>query len=143
MIPPEADAEFVAYIEDVLDLHEWPHDPNCLVVNMDEQPVQLVKDTCQPLPAEPGQPQCSDHEYEQAGTAWVFLFTEALSGWRHVSVLTRQCLRTRTPSLLSLVCRVTPWAHDRNTRQRSVDWQFTMENARIKLIHLYPQVQLS
>jgi hypothetical protein len=37
---------------------------------------------------------------------------------------------------------VTPWARDRNARQRGVDWQFTMKDARIKLKRLYPQVQL-
>src|SRR3989304_4321385 len=44
VIPPEADAEFVACMEDVLDVYERPYDPNCPVVNMDEQPVQLVQE---------------------------------------------------------------------------------------------------
>jgi hypothetical protein len=86
VIPPEADAEFVACMEDVLDVYERPYDPNRPVVNMDEQPVQLVKDTRQPLETEPGQPRRYDHEYERAGTASVFLFTEALGDWRQVSV---------------------------------------------------------
>jgi hypothetical protein len=86
VIPPEADAEFVACMEDVLDVYERPYDPNCPVVNMDEQPVQLVKEIRPPLEAEPGQPRRYDHEYERAGTASIFLFTEALAGWRQVSV---------------------------------------------------------
>jgi hypothetical protein len=60
-----------------------------------------------------------------------------------LSVLTRHCLRTRTPSLPALVRKVTPWARDRNARQCAVDWQFTTENARIKHKRLYPQIQLS
>ncbi len=60
-----------------------------------------------------------------------------------LSVLTRQCLRTRTPSLTALVRKVTPWARDRNARQRGVDWQFTTKDARIKLGRLYPQVRMS
>ena len=67
MIPPEADAEFVACMEDVLDVYERPCDPNRPVVNMDEQPVQLVKEVRQPLEARPGQPRRYDHEYERAG----------------------------------------------------------------------------
>jgi DDE superfamily endonuclease len=86
VIPPEADAEFVACMEDVLDVYERPYDPNCPVVNMDEQPVQLVKEVRRPLEVEPGQPRRYDHEYERAGTASIFLFTEALGGWRQVSV---------------------------------------------------------
>ena len=44
VIPPEADAEFVAHMEQVLDLYQRPYDPDCPVVCMDEQPVQLVKE---------------------------------------------------------------------------------------------------
>jgi len=60
-----------------------------------------------------------------------------------LSVLTRQCLRNRTASVSALVRKVTPWARDRNTRQRAVHWQFRTKDARIKLKRLYPEVQLS
>ena len=50
VIPPEADAEFVACMEEVLDTYEKPYDPACPVLCMDEQPVQLVKETRQPIP---------------------------------------------------------------------------------------------
>jgi hypothetical protein len=56
VIPPEADAEFVACLEEVLDLYERPYDPNHPIVNMDERPVPLVKETRQPLAAKPGRP---------------------------------------------------------------------------------------
>ena len=42
VIPPEADAEFVAHMEDVLDVYSRPFDPKVPVLCMDEQPVQLV-----------------------------------------------------------------------------------------------------
>ena len=45
VIPPQADAEFVAHMEQVLDLYQQPYDPAGPVVCMDEQPVQLVKET--------------------------------------------------------------------------------------------------
>jgi hypothetical protein len=222
VIPPKADAEFVACMEDILDLYKRPYDPKRPIVNMDEQPVQLVKEIRQPLPTRPGRARRYDHEYERAGTACIFLFTEALGRWRDVhvrqrrtavdwaqeiaelletryaeaekvilicdnlnthrissfykafdpakarrlaerieihytpnhgswlniaecelSVLSRHCLRARTPSIQSLIRKVTLWAEDRNNRQRGVDWQFTTANARIKLKRLYPQIQMS
>lgn len=43
-----------------------------------------------PIPAAPGQPAREDYEYERNGTGSVFLFTEALQGWRQVSVRDRR-----------------------------------------------------
>jgi hypothetical protein len=57
---------------------------------MDEQPIQLFKETRVPLPMESGQPEKYDHEYERNGTANHFLFTEPLGGWRRVSVRERK-----------------------------------------------------
>ena len=54
MIPPKANAEFVARMEDVLDLYKRPYDPKYPVLNMDERPVQFVKEMRQPLPGRPG-----------------------------------------------------------------------------------------
>jgi hypothetical protein len=51
VIPPEADAEFVAGMEQVLDTYAMPYDPSCPVLCMDEQPVQLLKETRIPIPA--------------------------------------------------------------------------------------------
>ena len=51
VIPPEADAEFVAGMEDVLETYEKAYDPTCPVVCMDEQPIQLFKETRTPIPA--------------------------------------------------------------------------------------------
>jgi hypothetical protein len=69
-------------MEDVLDVYERPYDPAAPVVCMDEQPVQLIKETRRPLRARPGKPRRVDFEYERAGTASIFLFTEPLKGWR-------------------------------------------------------------
>jgi hypothetical protein len=222
VIPPQADAEFVACMEDVLDIYKRPSDPKRPVLNMDERPVQLVKEVRRPLAGGPGRVRRYDHEYERAGTACVFLFTETLDQWRDVrirpqrtavdwaqemaqvlenrypqaekvivicdqlnthtpasfykafppaearrlaerieihhtpkhgswlnlaecelSVLSRHCLRRRTPSMRSLIHKVTPWATERNRRQSGVDWQFTTADARVKLKSLYPHIQLS
>jgi len=220
VIPPEQSAEFVAHMEDVLELYQQPYDPKHPVICMDEQPVQLVKETRIPLPAKPGQPESVDYEYERNGTANIFLFTEPLAGWRkavvterrtavdwateiqrlltedyadsetvvlvcdqlnihklaslyqafppatarrlverleihhtpkhgswlniaenELSALTRQCLNRRIPDRQTLEQETTAWYSERNQLQKSVDWQFTTTDARIRLKRLYPQTE--
>jgi hypothetical protein len=207
-------------MEDILDLYCLPYDPDIPLVCMDEQPVQLVKETRRPLPAAPGRPVRYDYEYERNGTASIFLFVEPLAGWRHVqarkrrtavdwaqeikklldthysevkrvrlvmdnlnthkiaslyeafppqearrlakrleihhtpkhgswlniaeielSALTRQCLTRRTGTIGTLCKKTKAWGQSRNKRQKGVDWQFTTQDARIKLKRLYPQYQ--
>jgi hypothetical protein len=82
VIPPESDAEFVAHMEEVLETYVKPYAPGCPVICMDEQPVQLVKEVRQPIAATKDRPRRVDYEYERAGTACIFMFTEPLSGWR-------------------------------------------------------------
>ena len=86
VIPPEADAEFTASMEDVLETYEKPYDPQCPVLCMDEQPVQLLRETRVPIPATKEHSKRVDYEYERAGTANIFMFTEPLAGWREVAV---------------------------------------------------------
>ncbi len=83
---PEVNTEFVAAMEDVLDLYAEPYDPRRPKVNFDETSKQLIAETRQPLEAQPGQPQRYDYEYERNGTRNLFLFTEPQAGWRHISV---------------------------------------------------------
>lgn len=73
-------------MEDVLAVYEHPYDAAAPVVCMDEQPVQLVKETRQPISAVPGRPARIDYEYERNGTAAIFMFTEPQAGWRKVGV---------------------------------------------------------
>ena len=205
-------------MEDVLDIYERPYDPRFPVVCMDEQPVQLIGETRNLLPIEPGQPERYDYEYRRNGTAVNFMFTEPLASWRKVSVrqtktmidwaqeirelldvdyadaekvilvcdnlnthkipslyvafepqeakrlrdrlemhftpkhgswlniaeielslLTRQCLRQRVPDMETLQREAQAWYEKRNENQKSVDWQFTCEDARVRLKRLYPQ----
>jgi len=90
VIPPKANAAFVACMEDVLGLYCRPYDPRIPMVNMDEQPVQLVKETRAPVPPGPGRPARYEYEYERNGTANIFLFTEPLGEWRRVEVTGRR-----------------------------------------------------
>ena len=220
VIPPQADAEFVAGMEDVLETYQKAYDPACPVVCMDEQPVQLVGETRVPIPATKDHPERIDYEYERLGTASIFLFAEPLSGfrqatarprrtkvdWAHevahlldsryantpvitlvcdnlnthtkgafyeafppekareyvrrihfvytpkhgswlnvaeceLSCLTRQCLSDRrVAALATLQAEVTAWASRTNAKQRAIDWQFTIDKARIKLKRLYPKI---
>jgi hypothetical protein len=220
VIPPDADAEFVACMEDVLEIYAQPYDAAFPVVCMDEQPVQLTKETRQPIAATLEHPQRVDYEYERAGTACIFMFAEPKSGWRKVSARPRrtkvdwalemeELLRTRyvDAEKVILVCdnlnthtrgafyetfeakkarqlvrrlefHYTPkhgswlniaenelssmtrqsisgrrianieilreetsaWADSSNEKQRGIDWQFTVGNARVKLKSLYPNL---
>ncbi len=86
MIAPKANPEFVARMEDILDLYCLPYDPKFPLVNMDEQLRQLVSDVREPIPAKPGKPERFDYEYKREGTANIFMFFEPLAGRRFVSV---------------------------------------------------------
>lgn len=222
MIPPKQNAAFVAAMEDVLEVYKRPYDPKRPVVCMDEQPTQLLKETRKKVPAQPGQPERVDYEYERNGTAVNFMSTETLGGWRKVnirgrktaidwahemkglldedypeaeqvvlvcdnlnthkvasfykafepqearrlierldihytpkhgswlnvaeielSVFTQQCLDRRIPDIGTLREEANAWYRERNAGQKSVDWQFTTDKARITLKRLYPQIQMA
>ena len=221
VIPPESDAEFVAGMEEVLDTYAQAYDASCPVICMDEQPVQFLKETRTPIPATAKHAKRVDYEYERAGTANIFMFTEPLAGWREASVratktkvdwavemarllegryaacervilvcdnlnthtkgafyeafeperarnlvrriefrhtpkhgswlniaenelssLTRQCLsRRRFPDIATLEQETSAWSTDANSRQRGVDWQMKVDDARTKLNSVYPKPQ--
>jgi hypothetical protein len=77
-------------MEDVLDVYHRPYDPARPVVALDEASKQLVAETAQPLPPEPGRPERFDYEYVRKGTANLFMLSEPLAGWRHVMVTDRR-----------------------------------------------------
>ncbi len=221
VIPPEANSEFVACMEDVLDTYAQPYDKRFPVLCMDEQPVQLLKETRVPIPASKNHPRRVDYEYERAGTASIFMFAEPLSGWRQVRVrpqrtkvdwalemkellktrfanaekvilicdnlnthtmgafydafppeeartlvrrlefhytpkhgswlniaenelscMTRQCLKGRRIEDIELLREETEaWSATTNEKQRGVEWQFTIDDARTKLTSLYPKIK--
>ena len=221
MIPPQSDAEFAASMEEVLDVYARPYDSRYPVVCMDEQPIQLLKETRQPISGTKRHPRRMDYEYERAGTASIFMFCEPLGGWRHVSVrdqrtkvdwaqeveellrtryasvekvilvsdnlnthtpgafyetfapqqarslvqrlefchtpkhgswlniaenelssMTRQCITGRRfATVEELRAETTAWHEHSNARQRGVDWQFKVDDARVKLKSIYPKLQ--
>jgi len=221
VIPPEQDAACVACMEDVLEPYAQAYDPKHPVLCMDEQPVQLLKETRVPIAATTKHGSRVDYEYEPNGTASIFMFAAPLSGfrqatarsrrtktdwasevaqmldtrsadcedvilvcdnlnthtkgafyeafepararayikrlnfcstpkhgsWLHVaacelSCLTSQCLRDRRiGALTELQSEIAAWSNKTHAKQRGVDWQFRIENARVKLKRLYPKIK--
>ncbi|HIK96285.1 MAG TPA: IS630 family transposase [Planctomycetes bacterium] len=221
VIPPEANAEFVANMEEVLEVYERPYDPDYPVVCMDEQPVQLLKETRVPIKATKQHARRVDYEYERNGTASIFMFAEPLAGYRQatarpqrtktdwalevanlldtryadcewitlvmdnlnthtkgafyetfppeqarayirriefcytpkhgswlniaeceLSCMTSQCLRgRRIGELETLRSEIDAWAMKTTAKQRGVDWQFQIDDARRKLKRLYPKIK--
>jgi transposase len=86
VIPPKENAEFVAAMEDVLEVYRRPYNSQRPVVCLDEQSKQLVKETRPIIPAKPGRNQRLDYEYERNGTANLFMRFEPLGGRRRVKV---------------------------------------------------------
>ncbi len=214
---PEVSTEFVACMEDVLELYAEPYDAKRPKVNFDESSKQLIAETRQPLPTRPGQPERFDYEYERGGTRNLFLFVEPQAGCRHInvtaqrtmidfahqmkwlvdvaypeaevirvvmdnlnthkaaslyeafapeearriikklefhytpkhgswlnmaeielSVLQRQCLARRIPDEATLKREIAAWEVQRNKEQATIDWRFSVTDAREKLKRLYP-----
>jgi hypothetical protein len=59
-----------------------------------------------------------------------------------LSVLHRQCLAARIPDQATLISKVTAWQRHRNSKLSTINWQFTTEDARIKLHRLYPTIDV-
>jgi hypothetical protein len=221
VIPPEQDGAFVACMEEVLETYAQAYDPQQPVLCMDEQPVQLLKETQVPLPPTKKHGERVDYEYERNGTASIFLFAEPLSGFRQapartrrtkedwalevsqlldgryadcakvtlvcdnlnthtkgafyeafppeqarayvqrldfcytpkhgswlnvaeceLSCLTSQCLHgRRIGEVTELHSEIAAWSDKTNAKQRGVDWQFRIDDARTKLKRLYPKIK--
>jgi transposase len=97
---PRVDGEYVARMEDVLDLYAEAPDPKRPVVCFDESPVQLIGEVRQPIPPEPGQLERYDYEYRRNGTVNLFVCLDVNRPWRNVKVTARraaedyaQCMR--------------------------------------------------
>ena len=89
MIPPKANSAFVAAMEDVLAVYMRPHDPERVLVCLDETSKQLIAETRVPIPMKPGRAARIDYEYERNGIANLFMLFAPLEGWRHIKVTDR------------------------------------------------------
>ncbi len=77
-------------MEDVLEVYTRPYDERFPQVCLDEKSKQLLADVREPVPAGKGRPNRQDYEYERKGTANLFIVSEPLRGWRHISVTERR-----------------------------------------------------
>jgi transposase len=87
---PKVDGEYVARMEDVLDLYAEEPDPQRPIVCFDESPTQLIGEVREPVPAKPGQLERYDYEYRRNGTVNLFVFLDAHRPWRRVKVTDRR-----------------------------------------------------
>ena len=87
-------AEFVAAMEDVLDLYEEPYDPQRPTVCFDETSTQLIGESRIPLPARPGRRERFDYEYRRNGTRNLFMLCEPLRMWRSPLAVISSCLHS-------------------------------------------------
>jgi hypothetical protein len=220
VIAPEANADFVAAMERVLDVYRRPYNPSLPVVCMDETPRQLIRETRSPVAARPGRCERHDYEYERYGVCNVFMASEPLAGkritkvterktkrdwaqflqdiaqgyahaeritlvmdnlnthspgalyqafppepakalwdrfefvytpkhgsWLNVAeielnVLIRQCLNRRIDSAQEVQAEVSAWQTRRDNLHAKIKWQFTAQDARVKLRRLYPTVDM-
>ena len=90
-IPPKQNADFVAHMEDVLEVYSRPFDEKCPVICMDEKPFQLLDEYLEPIPmGENNHIKKYDCEYVRKGSCSIFMFTEPLGGWREAHALPRR-----------------------------------------------------
>lgn len=87
---PKVDAEYVARMEDVLELYTEPPPPGTAVLCVDESPRQLVGEVRPTTPVAPGRPARQDYEYRRNGTANVFVAVDAHRPWRAAKVTARR-----------------------------------------------------
>lgn len=78
----EADGDFVASMEDVLDVYCQPYDPAVPRICMDENRCESRQRQISPEPAKPGQVAREDYSYEKEGRANLFIVYEPLAGKR-------------------------------------------------------------
>ena len=218
---PEINAEYVARMEDLLDLYAEAPDPRRPVVNFDETPIQLIEETRQQIPPAEGRPRRVDYEYRRNGTANLFVtidrhaarrkvnvterrtkvdfaaqmrelvdvdypdadvvrvvldnlsthkpaalyeafepeearrilrrvefhYTPKHASWLNmveieIGVLSKQCLDRRIPDMGTLIREVKAWERQRNAAGATIQWMFTIDDARDKLGKAYPSKPL-
>jgi DDE superfamily endonuclease len=103
MIPPGANAAFVAAMEDVLAVYARPIDPVRPLVCFDEAGKDLKAHTRPPQLAAPGRPAREDSEYVRAGSRNLFLACAPHLGWRQIAVTERRTALDFAHALRTLV----------------------------------------
>ena len=100
---PQVDGEYVARMEDVLDLYAEAPDPKRPVVCFDESPVQLIGEVRQPIPARSGRLERYDYEYRRNGTVNLFVLLDVHRPWRKVKLTERRAAKDYAKCMRDLV----------------------------------------
>lgn len=108
---PKASAEYVAWMEDVLDLYEQPSDPLHPLICFDEWRRVLIGHKQASLPAQPGHPKRIDYEDWRNGVAYLHMFFEPLAGKRHICVTAQHTMQEFATCMQWLVNELYPDAH--------------------------------
>jgi hypothetical protein len=107
---PQASAEYVACMADVLDLYEQPYDPRYPLICYDEWRRALIGETRPSLPARPGGRRRVDYEYRRNGAAYLHMLFEPLVGQRHIRVTPQHTLQEFAAMMRWLVDELHPEA---------------------------------
>jgi transposase len=100
---PQVDGEYVARMEDVLDLYAEAPDPSRPLVCFDESPVQLIGEVRQPIPPRPGRLERYDYEYRRNGTVNLFVLLDVHRPWRKVKLTERRTAKDYAKCMRDLV----------------------------------------
>ena len=158
--------EFVAAMEDMLDLYSEPYDHSLPVVCFNEASTSAsggLSDVIEPLPAQQGRPRRQDYKHRRRGTRNLFPFGEPLAGWRvrfltnhaiterrtphhsglwpsdiEFSALGSACLKGRTPDADAMQRAIMACEARPNAVRIPINWHFRTNDARIKLHRFYP-----
>lgn len=98
-------------MESVLEVYHRRVHPDFPVICIDEMMKQLVKETVEPIPASPGQPERPDYTYERNGTGNLFMILEPFEGTRHVKVTERRTAIDYAHLLKDIVDNLFPEAY--------------------------------
>lgn len=110
-IPPKQNAEFVAHMEDVLEVYSRPYDEKKPVVCMDEKPFQLLDEMFTPIPMnKDNHNKKYDCEYIRKGSCSIFMFTEPLGQWREAHALPRRTSEDWAKQMKWLIDEIYPEA---------------------------------
>jgi hypothetical protein len=107
---PEASAEYVACMEEVLDVYEQPYDPVRPQVCYDEWRRALIGETRTSLPAKPGRRKRVDYEYRRNGAAYLHMLFEPLVGKRYMRITSQHTRKEFAECMKWLVDEVYPQA---------------------------------
>ena len=127
--------DFAEFVRELIDVH-YPHAEKIVLVmdNLNTHTPASFYEAFEPEEAWRLSQKLEIH-YTPTHGSWLNMAEIELS------VLARQCLADRMPSIQEVQEQVQAWQQQRNHAQATINWRFTSEDARIKLKRLYPSLK--